>query len=146
MPIIKINVPENSISQDKKNKIIKYLSQAILKIEGLPNTKEARSLVWCFFNELKKDTWAVGGELCNELKFYIQILLFKEIINEKKKKEIAVVVNKTLKEVCNRDFKSNKAWILINEIPDYNFCIEGINFGVNELVKLLNLKSESLKS
>src|SRR4030066_996304 len=137
MPIIKINVPENIISQDEKNKIIKYLSQAILKIEGLPNTKEARSLVWCFFNELKEDSWAVGGKPSNELKFYIQIHLFKEIINEKKKKDIAEVVNKTLKEIFKKDFKSNKAWVLINEVPDYNLCSDGMNIGVNELEKLL---------
>ena len=85
MPLIKISVPENTIDHNKKIRIIKYLSQALLKVEGLPNTKNSRSLAWCFFNEIKNGTWLVGGEVKNDLMFYIQVYLFKEALNKKMK-------------------------------------------------------------
>jgi phenylpyruvate tautomerase PptA (4-oxalocrotonate tautomerase family) len=146
MPIIKISIPENTIDQNKKTKMVKYLSQALLKIEGLPNTKDSRSLAWCFFEEMKKGTWLVGGEVKTDLMFYIQVYLFKETLNKKKKKEIAENINTILKETCKKDFKKNKALILINEVPDYNFCYGGKNIGINELAKYLNIKLESLKN
>ena len=146
MPIIMISVPENTIDHNKKSKIVKYLSQTLLKVEGLPNTKGSRSLAWCFFNEIQDGAWSVGGEVNNELRFFIQIYLFKEALNKKKKKEIAQKVNMTLKEICKKEFKGNKALIIINEVPDYNFCIRGKNIGVNELAKFLNIKSERLRN
>lgn len=145
MPIININVPQGSVDPNKKNKIVKYLSQALLKAEGLPNTKEARSLVWCFLKEIQNGTWAVGGKANDELKFYIQVYLFKEALNEKRKKEIAETVNKTLKEIYKNKLKKINALVVINEIPDYNFCVGGNNIGINELAKFLNLNPESLK-
>ena len=146
MLIIEISVPGNTIDHNKKTKIVKYISQALLKVEGLPNTRKSRSLVWCFFNEIQDGVWSLGGEVNNKLRFFIQIYLFKETLNEKKKKEIVEKVNVTLKGICKKEFKENKTLIIINEVPDYNFCTRGKNIGIDELAKYLKIKPESLKN
>ena len=146
MPIIKIDVPKDSINESTKTKIIKYVSHAMLKAEGLPNTKKSRSLVWCFFNELNQDDWCIGGAQSNELRFFIQISMFEKVINETRKKNVSESILKILNENCNGKIKKENVWIIINGIPDKNFSTGGKLIGMNDLATFLNINPATLNA
>jgi phenylpyruvate tautomerase PptA (4-oxalocrotonate tautomerase family) len=125
MPIININASEGYIIEEIKPKLIKYLSQAMLSCEGLKNTKKTRSLTWCFFNEIKKESWMVGGENCFENKALIKVSMFKNILNKNKKDEIAESVQNIFKNCLKSKYDPDRTWVIIDEIEDDNFCSNG---------------------
>ena len=146
MPTIKIDVPKGLINESTKTKIIKYASHAMLKAEGLPNTKKSRSLVWCFFNELNQDAWCIGGTQSNELRFFIQISMFEKALNDTRKKDISESIIKILNETCKEKIKKENVWIIINGIPDNNFSTGGKLIGMNDLADFLNINPAALNT
>ena len=61
MPLIHVNLPEGALDCESKSRMIKGLTDTVLRIEGAPDTPEARSIAWLFVHEFKKDNCAVGG-------------------------------------------------------------------------------------
>ena len=60
MPLINITVPEGSLSQDKKERMIELVTDAVVEAEGLGDA--VRPITWVIINEIKDGSWGAAGE------------------------------------------------------------------------------------
>jgi 4-oxalocrotonate tautomerase family enzyme len=62
MPFINIKVLKGTLSKEKKQEMIKRVSETVAEIEASPNPKD--NLVpytWCVIEEVDFENWGIGG-------------------------------------------------------------------------------------
>lgn len=59
MPLVQIRVPEGSLSQAKKELMIRKVTDAIVEAEGYP---EARAATWVIIDEVSEGSFGVAGQ------------------------------------------------------------------------------------
>ena len=62
MPFINIKVLKGTLSKEKKQEMIKRVSETVAEIEASPNPKD--NLVpytWCVIEEVEFENWGIGG-------------------------------------------------------------------------------------
>ena len=62
MPFINIKVLKGTLSKEKKQEMIKRVSETVAEIEASPNPKD--NLVphtWCIIEEVDFENWGIGG-------------------------------------------------------------------------------------
>ena len=59
MPLINVRIPEGSMSQRRKEVMIKKITDAVVEAEGY---EEVRDYTWVIIDEVKEGSWGVGGE------------------------------------------------------------------------------------
>ena len=62
MPFINIKVLKGTLSKEKKQEMIKRVSETVAEIEASPNPKD--NLVpytWCVIEEVDFEGWGIGG-------------------------------------------------------------------------------------
>lgn len=62
MPFINIKVLKGTLSEDKKQEMIRRVSETVAEIEARPNPKE--NLIphtWCVIEEVDYGAWGIGG-------------------------------------------------------------------------------------
>jgi 4-oxalocrotonate tautomerase len=59
MPLVEIRVPQGSLSQAKKELMIRKVTDAIVEAEGYP---EARAATWIIIDEVAEGSWGVAGQ------------------------------------------------------------------------------------
>ncbi len=62
MPLINIKVLKGTLSKEKKQEMIKRVSETVAEIEASPNPKD--NLVphtWCVIEEVDFEGWGIGG-------------------------------------------------------------------------------------
>ena len=61
MPLIYLNCPANTFTNEAKSELANEITTIALKIEGLPNTPFVRSTVWIYINEYPAANVFHGG-------------------------------------------------------------------------------------
>ena len=59
MPLVNIRVPEGSLSQEKKDKMIKLVTDAVVEAEGYGDA--VRPITWVIIDEVKDGSWGAAG-------------------------------------------------------------------------------------
>jgi 4-oxalocrotonate tautomerase len=59
MPLVNIRVPEGSLSQDKKERMIELVTDAVVEAEGLGDA--VRPITWVIIDEVKDGSWGAAG-------------------------------------------------------------------------------------
>ncbi len=59
MPLVQIRVPQGSLSQAKKELMIRKVTDAIVEAEGFP---EARAATWVIIDEVAEGSFGVAGQ------------------------------------------------------------------------------------
>ena len=62
MPFINIKVLKGTLSKEKKDEMIKRVSETVSEIEASPKVKDhLLGYTWCVLEEVEFDHWGVGG-------------------------------------------------------------------------------------
>jgi 4-oxalocrotonate tautomerase len=59
MPLVNIRVPEGSMSQEKKERMIELVTDAVVEAEGLGDA--VRPITWVIIDEVKDGSWGAAG-------------------------------------------------------------------------------------
>jgi 4-oxalocrotonate tautomerase len=59
MPLVNIRVPEGSLSQDKKERMIELVTDAVVEAEGYGDA--VRPITWVIIDEVKEGSWGAAG-------------------------------------------------------------------------------------
>lgn len=59
MPLVTIKAPEAVFTDDQKQDMIKRVTEAMVEVEG----EDLRDKTWVVYEEVPKQSWAIGGEL-----------------------------------------------------------------------------------
>jgi 4-oxalocrotonate tautomerase len=60
MPLVNIRVPEGSLSQEKKERMIELVTDAVVEAEGLGDA--VRPITWVIIDEVKDGSWGAAGQ------------------------------------------------------------------------------------
>ena len=62
MPFINIKVLKGTLSKEKKDEMIKRVSETVAEIEASPSPKDSLlGYTWCVLEEVEFDHWGIGG-------------------------------------------------------------------------------------
>jgi len=62
MPFINIKVLKGTLSKEKKDEMIKRVSETVAEIEASPSPKDSLlGYTWCVLEEVVFDHWGIGG-------------------------------------------------------------------------------------
>jgi 4-oxalocrotonate tautomerase len=59
VPLVNIRVPEGSLSQEKKDRMIELVTDAVVEAEGLGDA--VRPITWVIIDEVKDGSWGAAG-------------------------------------------------------------------------------------
>ncbi len=59
MPLVNIRVPEGSLSQEKKERMIELVTDAVVEAEGFGDA--VRPITWVIIDEVKDGSWGAAG-------------------------------------------------------------------------------------
>lgn len=59
MPLVTIKAPEAMFNDAQKQAMIERVTEAMVEVEG----EEFRDKTWVVYEEVPKQSWAIGGEL-----------------------------------------------------------------------------------
>jgi 4-oxalocrotonate tautomerase len=59
MPLVNIRVPEGSLSQKKKERMIQLVTDAVVEAEGFGDA--VRPITWVIIDEVKDGSWGAAG-------------------------------------------------------------------------------------
>ena len=59
MPLVNIRVPEGSLSQEKKERMIELVTDAVVEAEGYGDA--VRPITWVIIDEVKEGSWGAAG-------------------------------------------------------------------------------------
>ena len=59
MPLVNIRVPEGSLSQEKKERMIELVTDAVVEAEGYGDA--VRPITWVIIDEVKDGSWGAAG-------------------------------------------------------------------------------------
>ena len=59
MPLVTIKAPQAVFSEEQKKAMIDRVSEAMIEVEG----EEFRDKTWVVYEEVPRQSWAIGGEL-----------------------------------------------------------------------------------
>jgi 4-oxalocrotonate tautomerase len=59
MPLVTIKAPEAVFSDEQKKAMIERVTEAMVEVEG----EDFRDKTWVVYEEVPKQSWAIGGEL-----------------------------------------------------------------------------------
>jgi 4-oxalocrotonate tautomerase len=59
MPLVTIKAPEAVFSDEQKKAMIERVTEAMIEVEG----EDFRDKTWVVYEEVPKQSWAIGGEL-----------------------------------------------------------------------------------
>jgi 4-oxalocrotonate tautomerase len=60
MPLVNIRVPEGSLSQKKKERMIELVTDAVVEAEGVGDA--VRPITWVIIDEVKEGSWGASGQ------------------------------------------------------------------------------------
>ena len=60
MPLVNIRVPEGSLSQEKKERMIELVTDAVIEAEGYGDA--VRPITWVIIDEVKEGSWGAAGQ------------------------------------------------------------------------------------
>jgi 4-oxalocrotonate tautomerase len=60
MPLVNIRVPEGSLSQEKKQRMIELVTDAVIEAEGLGDA--VRPITWVIIDEVQDGSWGAAGQ------------------------------------------------------------------------------------
>ena len=59
MPLVTIKAPEAVFSEDQKRAMIDKVTEAMVEVQG----EEFREKTWVVYEEVPRQSWAIGGTL-----------------------------------------------------------------------------------
>jgi 4-oxalocrotonate tautomerase len=59
MPLVNIRVPEGSLSEEKKNRMIELVTDAVVEAEGYGDA--VKPITWVIIEEIKDGNWGANG-------------------------------------------------------------------------------------
>ena len=62
MPFINIKVPKGTLPKEKKEEMIRRVSETVAEIEASPKPKDnLLAYTWCVIEEVDMEHWGIGG-------------------------------------------------------------------------------------
>ena len=62
MPLVNITVPANTLTPEKKQRMIELVTDAVVEAEGFTGNERVREITWVLINEVPEGNWGAAGD------------------------------------------------------------------------------------
>lgn len=133
MPMVNVTMPVNALDEAQRAALSEKLTHVLLMIEGGVDNREARSIAWVLFHEVKAAHWAVGGSMGNEHsveggRFLITVTVPEAALSAERKARVVEAVHVAVRDVLGLPHATGEnwaPWVIINEVTDGNWGAGG---------------------
>jgi len=142
MPYIYVNVPRGMLDENEKTRLKKEITETVLRIEGAPDTQEAKSISFMIFNEIDEGGWSIGGKDTDAPRYIVNLSLPAGVLNDEGKNEMVTEIHKmftTFPAFNHSSFNPMQAWVVINDVVDGNWGFAGKIFRLEDIAEFVGV-------
>jgi phenylpyruvate tautomerase PptA (4-oxalocrotonate tautomerase family) len=140
MPLVEITVPAGFLPGPEKQTLIKELTTAVLKAEGVPDSARARLLTWILIHEAARGSWAIAGEPPADLRFLVRVTVPVGAVSLARKRRMGLEIHRLLSKTAGKTLGFDEAWIIVQEVPDGHWTADGKILQLKDLTAFVGLK------
>lgn len=140
MPLVEITVPAGFLPSPEKETLIKDLTCAVLKAEGVPDSPRARSLTWILIHEAEQGQWAIAGEPPANLRFLVRVTVPVGAVSLARKRRMGLEIHRLLSKTAGKTLGFDEAWIIVQEVPDGHWTADGKTLHLQDLTAFVGIK------
>ena len=138
MPMIELTLPENTLSQSDQNKLMKQLTNTLLKWEGAPiDNAMAQAISWGFVDQKPAGTFYVGGAPIEEDHWRVKVTVPEGVFDDDKKAGLVKDVTEIIETVASDNAAGFRCWCIIREVKDGNWGSDSKIFRRRDIVKMV---------
>lgn len=140
MPLVEITVPAGFLPTPEKQSLIKELTTAVLKAEGVPDSPRSRSLTWILINEVEHGHWAIAGAPPAGLRFLVRVTVPLGAVSLARKRRMGLEIHRLLSKTAGKLLATDEAWILVYEVPDGHWTAAGKTLQLKDLTAFVGFQ------
>ncbi len=140
MPLVEITVPAGFLRDTERQALIKELTTAVLKAEGVPDSPRARRLTWILIHEAERGSWAIAGEPPADIRFLVRVTVPAGAVSLARKRRMGLEIHRLLSKTAGKPLGFDEAWIIVQEVPDGQWTADGKILQLKDLTAFVGLK------
>jgi len=117
--MIEVTAPENALDKPTRDRLMKRLTDTLLKWEGAPiDSAAAQAIAWTYYHEIPDGFFYVGGANPSEPRFKLKITTPEGALNDESRAGVVGEIGGILDEVVGPAAAGINHWVLLREIKD----------------------------
>jgi phenylpyruvate tautomerase PptA (4-oxalocrotonate tautomerase family) len=117
MPTITVTAPKGALGKPGRDKLMKRLSDTLLKWEGADvGNAAAQAIAWTYYNEVPTGNFYVGGVNTDAPRFKIDVTTPEGALDDASRTQLVQEIGVVVDEATDRAGTGQNHWVLFNEI------------------------------
>ncbi|HDS9666980.1 tautomerase family protein [Klebsiella pneumoniae] len=135
MPLIYVNAPQNTFTDDQRDCLAEELTTIALDSEHLPSTPFVRSTTWIYFNEIPAARVYNGGKSEGTKIIALEVNAFEGGLNDQDKKSLIKRFTDAIKKYSVHSDKGDATpvYIILRDVKDTNWGVFGDRITLDDL-------------
>ncbi len=135
MPTITVTAPKNALAQPARDRLMKRLSDTLLKYEGADlKSPAAQDIAWTYFQETEAGCFYVGGAPSSLPRLKIEVTTPQGQLNEVTRTQLAQALATVVNEEAGEKSAGGNHWVLFHEITDGHWATAGRVFRRGDII------------
>lgn len=136
MSLVQAFVPYRHLQH--RETIVQRLTDALLRAHGASENEAARQLTWVLVHEVPDGAWGVGGQPVASPRSLTIVREPAGSLREETREAIAREVHNAWCSVLGPELARLSVWLVIEEVPDGQWCVDGHVLRLPEIEELLD--------
>jgi phenylpyruvate tautomerase PptA (4-oxalocrotonate tautomerase family) len=116
---ITVTAPKGALDQAKRDRLMKRLSDTLLKYEGADiASKAAQDIAWTYYVEVDPGFFYVGGAPSSLPRLKIEVTTPQGQVNDVTRTQLAIALGAIVAEEAGPGSAGGNHWVLFHEITD----------------------------
>jgi len=139
VPKLDLTVSPGALPPDAKRDLPRQLAAVMLKWEGAPDSRFARSLAWVHVHELAEGAVHDGDGPTDEPHLILETTVPAGVLSERRRAGLIAEATETIRVAAGLD-RADSIWVIVHEVP------EGYWGSAGEVVRLENLRAAVMRA
>jgi phenylpyruvate tautomerase PptA (4-oxalocrotonate tautomerase family) len=141
MPLIQVTAEEGTVNKQEQDQLIKRIGDAVLTAERAPvDDKDARSLVWAYFNEQAQGSVYVGGENIHQPPLHVAVTTPAGALDQAARESLVAAIDEIVGDIVGPYQGRLNHWVNLHEIAEGSWAGGGNIFPLAGIQQAMNIK------
>jgi phenylpyruvate tautomerase PptA (4-oxalocrotonate tautomerase family) len=141
MPMLELTCPENSLDQQTRDKLMRELTDCLLRWEGAPvENPVAQAISWGFVYDQPRSHFYVGGVPLKQDHYRLKVSVPEGVLDEGKKEGLIGEATALIQKHAGEEHDPFRTWVLVREIAEGNWGGDGKVNRRRDIVKAVYAK------
>jgi phenylpyruvate tautomerase PptA (4-oxalocrotonate tautomerase family) len=139
VPKLDLTVSPGALSPEAKRDLPRQLAAVMLKWEGAPDSRFARSIAWVHVHELADGAVHDGDGPTDEPHLILETTVPAGVLSERRRAGLIAEATEAIRAAAGLD-RADSIWVIVHEVP------EGYWGSAGEVVRLENLRAAVMRA